>query len=88
MSHKTNLMPYIDLEEIYLKCDDREKKELAQWLVDEGYLATPTKAQTSNQEVFYNHMMNIKNCYHQISSDDMEKIFEISNMYLINDKLK
>jgi hypothetical protein len=80
-------MPYIDLEDIYINASEREKRELAQWLVEDGYLAEPTQAQSLLQENFYEYLRHIKNCYHQISEEDFDTILKISKKYLINSKL-
>ena len=80
-------MPYIDLEDIYRDCDERENRELAQWLVEDGYLSEPTHAQSPLQEVFYENLRNIKNCYHQVSEEDFQLILKISKKYLLKNKL-
>jgi hypothetical protein len=86
-------MPYInvhvDLDEIYDDMDRSDKKNMAEWLYDDGILGTHPNTEIrklirSNEESpgeyeLRNHLSKIWNYYHQLSNEEELLIKKIAN---------
>jgi len=84
-------MPNFDLEvevdEFFDSCNSYEKKELADLVIDEG-LASPLKEYDSisksmgfQHQAYIHSIDSLKSLYFSLSSEDIEKIIELSRKY-------
>ena len=77
----------VEVEDFFSSCDNYEKKELAELLIDDGFASPLKEAEVDYKSMGVQHDMyiksldNLKGSYFSLSLDDMEKVIELSKKY-------
>lgn len=67
----------IDLDEIYDQLSNREKKELANWLTDDGFIENkqvPIKIDSLGHKMLVENCQKLSDSYYKLSQEQIELI--------------
>lgn len=81
-------MPYVsvdvDLDDVYSELSNSDKRELVEWLTDDGYIDEPVISQNSRSlrnEEFNEACLKLADSYYRLTQEEEEIIMKIVKKY-------